>query len=277
MAKKSPAQLYEEFKTRGNDLVKQQDYKKAREFYSQCIQIDPAQSTAYLNRSLCYLKLNEPESAIEDSSYVLDKEPDNVKALYRRALANKMLSRLDQALSDLERLLVAEPKNQMALDELMKIRDEINKNQAQKQPTTTNKPNRRPPVEKFEPVKIVPTKIYDFSNITNGYEFLQAWNSIKPDDLDNYARLLENVTPSELPKYIGSKLDDNMFSALVRALERIDESKKASALVYLRSLGNVQRFSIIKMFMDKSIKDTIGRMVAVGGSDCESVKKLYDI
>lgn len=319
--KKSTSELYDEFKSKGNECVKQQDFKRALDFYTECIRLDPNQTTAYLNRSLCELKVNDPSAALADSSFVLGKEPDNVKALYRRALALKSLGRLDESVADLERLLGVEPKNQMASDELKKIRDEFSSsrrapaaaatatttkpietkieitetaaspslsssNQSEnetKPPTksstttaTTTTTTRRAPV-KFEPVKVVTTKTYDFTSITNGYEFLQAWNSIKPNDLDNYARLLEHVQPESLPKFIGSKLDDQMFTALMGALNKFDKPDKA--VLYLQSLANVQRFGIIKMFMSKDVRDTIANILnsTSSSSAAQSVRNIYEI
>lgn len=281
-------------KQQGNDCVKRQDYKRALEIYSECVNVDASQTTAYLNRALCHLKLENPSACIEDSSFVLSKEPENVKAMYRRALAYNALGRHAEAVGDLERLLVVEPKNQMARDELTRTRQEMSRleNELKEvkikevsgkvdQVKVEVKKDVKKRLDKFEPVKlVVPVKEYDFSSITNGYEFLQAWNSVRPNDVDNYARLLENVQPGELPKYIGSKLDDNMFSAIVRALEKIETKRgDGHSFVYLKSLTNVQRFGIIQMFMSKETKEMVGRMLDAAKSvdDVRSVKKLYGI
>jgi hypothetical protein len=277
--KKSTEKQYEELKSNGNELVKRQDYKSALEQYTECIKLDASQPIAYLNRSLCYLKLNDANGALSDSTFVLEKEPTNVKALYRRALAHKMRGSLIDARNDLERLLGIEAKNQMARDEIEKIRVELeeeDKKKKREQELLLQEEKRRKAanVKKFEPVKVTSTKVYDFSSISNGYEFLQAWNSISPGDYGNYAKLLENVNPADLAKFIGSKLDDQMFTALIRALREIKQNNK-TVDEYLKALSSVQRFGIIKMFMNQETKNIIVSILDQSKSD--QIKKLYDI
>ena len=260
--------------------------------------LDSTQTTAYLNRSLCYLKLNKPNLAIKDTSFVLEHDALNVKALYRRALAYKMVANVIQAQIDLENLLKIEPKNQMAQDELTKIANEKSKNSkiietkpkietiksvdVKVEPKPTMLKSKVEP--KFEPVKVKTTRTYDFSQISNGYEFLQAWNSINPKDIESYASLLENVEPASLPKFVGSKLDDQMFGALIRALskraEKVNDGGDRRKLAeYLKSIGNIQRFNIIKLFINKELKEIILGILNLeeNKSELNFVKELYGL
>ena len=114
----SKESLYEESKARGNEFVKQNDFATAIQHYSKCIEIDSVNPVAYLNRSLCYLKCNQAELALRDSSFVLENESKNVKALFRRAMAHKMKLNYEAAVEDLTTLVKLEKNNQIAIQEL---------------------------------------------------------------------------------------------------------------------------------------------------------------
>lgn len=138
---------------------------------------------------------------------------------------------------------------------------------------------RQQPVQ-FEPVKTRPPKTYDFSSIKNAYEFLQAWNSISPGDIDNYAQLIRNVKPTDLTKYIGSKLDDQMLTSLIRAIATIANSSSGldSTADYLIAVAAIQRFNIVKMFMTEKIRDTVRDMsTRMDHSEFARIKTLYSI
>ncbi len=77
---------------------------------------------AYLNRSLCYIKCNNADLALEDSNFVLKKDKTNVKALFRRAISYKMKLNYDLAIEDLKMLVSLEKNNQIAIQELEEIK-----------------------------------------------------------------------------------------------------------------------------------------------------------
>ena len=324
--------LYEEYKTKGNDSVKQNDYAKALEFYSKCIEIDSVNTVAYLNRSLCYVKMNKPDLAIQDSTFVLEKDKDNVKALFRRAMAFKIKLDYDAAINDLNKIVRLEKNNQIAIQELKDIEqskkalNEMNriKSTAQKvtevkstpapAPAQTNaqtnkkitvisesdadksKEKEEREVKKPEPTPkatsappkpvLVEPKVLKIAKVTNAYEFLQAYNSINPKDTDSYCSLITKVSPTDLPKFIGSKLDDSMLKNIIIALHKIafDEEKSKlleHALVdYLKSLTKSQRFNVIKLFMSQEQKTMLNELFGskhVGKDEASAIKNLYDI
>lgn len=212
-ADKKDNKLYEDFKSKGNECVKQDDFENALIFYNKCIEIDNSNPIAYLNRSLCYLKLNRPDSAINDCSFVLQTEKLNVKALYRRSSANRMKKMYNLVADDLKLLLSIEPNNQIAIKDLNEI---LTKNENEEKITHNSniQINSQDKIEmetlKAEPKMVKNTK--DLIKISNAYEFMQSWNSINKNDKEGYARILLNIEPSSLPKFIGSKLDDEMLS-----------------------------------------------------------------
>lgn len=300
---------YDEYKQKGNDFVKQNNYQKACEMYSKCVEIDPANPVAYLNRSLCYVKLNKPDSAISDSNFVLQKEEKNVKALYRRAMAYRQKDNLSQVVKDLTELLKIEPQNQMAVNELKQVQSLMSQikpekkergkvlieeyesiaekiepikdtKEKPKQPTvqpTTPKPvtTSKPEAAAIKHDVVKQAKTFDKSKLTNGYEFLQAWNSINPSDLDSYTNLMECVDPSNLPKFIGSKLDDGMLTRLIKSIEKV--KSRPSRVDYLRELTKTQRFNVIKLFMSSELKSSVQNIIeAEKPADAGDIRKAYD-
>lgn len=295
--KEDTSQLYEEYKTKGNDSVKQNNYEKACEFYSKCIELDANNTLAYANRSLCFIKTNKPDLAIKDASFVLEKDKTNVKALYRRALAYKLKQDYEKVVEDLKELLKIEPNNQIAKNELssvetlLKPKQEVKGNKVlikeieseeiveQKEEPKTESKKDTLSKPKEPSVASIPKKAYDFTNISNAYEFLQAWNSITPKDIDSYGSLLSNVDPAHLHKWIGSKLDDDMLTKLIKGLCNLKNKSsllKYDILEYLKSIGKTQRFDVIKLFLSEELKKLIAELV---GSSAESsaLKKLYSI
>ena len=53
---------------------------------------------------------------LEDTSKVLEHDPNNLKALYRRALANEATGNIEDALRDVEIILRMEPSNELAME-----------------------------------------------------------------------------------------------------------------------------------------------------------------
>lgn len=311
--------MYEEFKTKGNDFVKQNNFEKACEFYTKCIDLDSLNPLAYSNRSLCYIKLNQPDLAIKDANVVLDNDKTNVKALYRRALALKLKHNYDLAIQDLRKLLSLESNNQIAKSEINAIEilmkgKEVSKKidtpkpvQAQVEPESKKvlikevetgvksgekkaeskqekEPQQRLKHPTVAPVVNIPKKIHDFSSITNAYEFLQAWNSVSPKDIESYSNLLANVDPADLYKFIGSKLDDDMLSKLIKSLHLLSTNTTLASLLkdkinvtdYLKSIAKTQRFEVIKLFLSKEQKEMLKELFS-SSDESELLKKLYSV
>lgn len=66
------------------------------------------------NRANCYNQLSNFEAVIEDTSFILEREPDNLKALIRRMIAYEPLEKYEKALEDARRVLRHAPGNDVA-------------------------------------------------------------------------------------------------------------------------------------------------------------------
>jgi tetratricopeptide (TPR) repeat protein len=318
---------FDDYKSKGNEYVKLNDYQNALDLYTKCIDMDNMNSVGYLNRALCYLKLNKFKDALNDCNFVLHyDDSENIKALYRRALAFKGLGDIENALRDLSEILRIEPKNDIALRERQELRKISSEKKAKKaepvkvesktieetvkdsdNPKAINKPIETPiekqaktPAPTVEPSRKTFHKVQLPAAITNSYEFLQAWNSINPNDIETYCELIEKIEPKKLPMYIGSKLDNEMFERLVKTFHRYlydgDECdnndyqiiynrkmEKLSIFHYLSELRHTQRFDIIKLFLDNASKGMLnavfgyfeGQQTQVSETDMKSLKKVY--
>ncbi|KAH8394628.1 hypothetical protein KR222_000305, partial [Zaprionus bogoriensis] len=127
-----------DIKDQGNTYVKQADYNRAIEAYTEAIIAYPHDPVYFINRALCYLKLERYDNCVEDceAAIVLDKLC--VKAYYRRMQANESLGNNMEALKDCTTVLAIEPKNQEAKRSLQRINERLRKN------ATKNGPNFNP-------------------------------------------------------------------------------------------------------------------------------------
>jgi len=117
--------LFLSVKNKGNQSVKDCNYKDAIECYTRCIQFYPDEVVSYTNRALCYLKVKDFHQVINDCSKALQLDASNIKAFYRRATALKNLSRLVEAEDDLVSLINIDPCNKTAASELKVLRNLI--------------------------------------------------------------------------------------------------------------------------------------------------------
>lgn len=113
-----------EFKTRGNDCVKLNQYQKAIHYYTEAIRLNKIEPVYYTNRALCYLKQNKFTECIGDCTKAIDLDKKAVKAYYRRMQAIEQNNGdLNAALSDCKMVLEIEPKNADAKRSLDRIQN----------------------------------------------------------------------------------------------------------------------------------------------------------
>ncbi|RIA97345.1 peptidyl-prolyl cis-trans isomerase D [Glomus cerebriforme] len=142
----SPENLLEtaqKVKDIGNDYFKKGDYLNANKKYSKAIRYlnekttfeddDPPELErkfyslkipCYLNKAACALKLNNRQSAVDDTTTVLEMSPeylsdtDKAKALYRRGSAKVGMKDEEEAIKDLQEALKLNPKDAAIVKEM---------------------------------------------------------------------------------------------------------------------------------------------------------------
>lgn len=115
-----------EFKTRGNDCVKNGQHEKAVKYYTEAINLNKSDPVFYTNRALCYLKQSKFAECIDDCSKAIGLDGKAVKAYYRRMQAREQMpgGNLKLAWADCKMVLQLDPKNgeaQRGLDRLLKL------------------------------------------------------------------------------------------------------------------------------------------------------------
>lgn len=100
----------ERMKEEGDNFFKSAQFEKAIVSYTKCLAAISDKSSelalkVYNNRAACYKQLSNFDGTIEDSTNVLEHEPDNVKALVRRAQAYEACERYKLALQDVRQVL----------------------------------------------------------------------------------------------------------------------------------------------------------------------------
>ncbi|KAH8333231.1 hypothetical protein KR074_000448 [Drosophila pseudoananassae] len=116
-----------DIKDRGNSYVKQADYDRAIEAYTEAINVYPYDPIYYINRALCYIKQEKFVDCVEDCEAAIGLDKLCVKAYYRRMQANESLGNNMEALKDCTTVLAIEPKNLEAKTSLARINERLRK------------------------------------------------------------------------------------------------------------------------------------------------------
>ena len=87
----------EEFKIKGNEAYKEQEYDKALGYYTKAIELRQNEPTYYTNRALVYIVKEEYPSALKECLDALAIQPNHPRALTRGAKCYIILGDLDRA------------------------------------------------------------------------------------------------------------------------------------------------------------------------------------
>jgi len=112
---------FEDLKAKGNGFFKKKKFAEAKNCYDRCVELAPKEAAAYNNRTLCYLRLGDYESAVRDADIVLKMDSANTKAMFRKGQAKAALELHLQAKSLFEKVVAAEPANTAAKKALAEV------------------------------------------------------------------------------------------------------------------------------------------------------------
>ncbi|KMZ60416.1 hypothetical protein ZOSMA_5G02840 [Zostera marina] len=105
-----------EAKLRGQDAFKRNDFASAVNAYTQAIDLDPNDAIFLSNRSLCWLKMGQPEQALTDAQACQALRPNWAKACYREGAALRVLQRFDEAANAFYEGVKLDPDNKEMVD-----------------------------------------------------------------------------------------------------------------------------------------------------------------
>ncbi|KAL4378632.1 hypothetical protein GQ457_02G034250 [Hibiscus cannabinus] len=100
-----------EAKSRGDEAFKRKDFHTAVDAYTQAIDFDPTDATLLSNRSLCWIRLGQPEQALADAKACRALRPDWPKACYREGAALRLLQKYDEAANAFYEGVQLDPEN----------------------------------------------------------------------------------------------------------------------------------------------------------------------
>jgi len=92
----------EKLKNLGNDAFKNANYEKAKDLYTQAIQIDP-NPVYYSNRSAAWFELDEFDESLNDAQKSVDIDANFWKGYLRKGLALREMDRLEEAIENLQK------------------------------------------------------------------------------------------------------------------------------------------------------------------------------
>ncbi len=87
------------------------EWRDSLDVLKQRIAVSPYSSDLHLKKAAVNIELSQWDYAIDEYSFILDKEPDCIAARYYRAYANNHLRRYDLARTDYEYVLKLVPTN----------------------------------------------------------------------------------------------------------------------------------------------------------------------
>ncbi|XP_075702621.1 outer dynein arm-docking complex subunit 4 isoform X2 [Rhinoderma darwinii] len=82
-----PRSTFTTYMAEGEQLYQKGEYDKARESFSNALELQPTEKHCLVARSKCFLKLGDPELALRDAEVSLQEEKDFFRGLYQKAEA----------------------------------------------------------------------------------------------------------------------------------------------------------------------------------------------
>jgi tetratricopeptide (TPR) repeat protein len=113
--RESPQNLVEAFSNRGNAFFGKGDYRRAVQDYSQVINLDPNNATAFDNRCWTRAALGLLDEALQDCEHSLRLRPNSQSTLSTRGFVHLKSGALDAAIADYNAALATNALNPYSL------------------------------------------------------------------------------------------------------------------------------------------------------------------
>ncbi|XP_026425973.1 ankyrin-2-like isoform X1 [Papaver somniferum] len=117
--KKKKPEAYETFlhgKRKGAEAFHKKQYFLAATWYSEALEVAPADATLLSNRSACYACMRDGNEALRDATECISLRPDWPKAYYRAGVALNILKRYREAADVFFKGLTLDPANKELVD-----------------------------------------------------------------------------------------------------------------------------------------------------------------
>lgn len=100
--------------------------------------------------------------------------------------------------------------------------------------------------------------------VSNVQQFLQIWKiASQKNNYELYHKLLRNIKPNDLPRVIGSNLDEEIMSKFLETLnQKFDRNCELDLIVeYLTAMTKVNRFNLIVKMLDNKVKEDVQPLI----------------
>mmetsp|Transcript_65100 Transcript_65100/g.183243 ORF Transcript_65100/g.183243 Transcript_65100/m.183243 type:complete len:394 (-) Transcript_65100:87-1268(-) len=106
----------QENREKGNDMFRANDFMQATSQYTVALELDPTLDAVWANRSQCWLKVGNPEKALEDAVRCTEVNPLNPKGWFRKGMSLHAMERYQEAIPALLEAEKLEPNNRQVSD-----------------------------------------------------------------------------------------------------------------------------------------------------------------
>jgi len=151
-----------------------EEYDKALEEYTRCIEIDPEYVSPYNRRANLYYELEEYDKALEDYARCIEIDPKFLKAYFNRANLYQNLEEYDKALKEYARCIEIDPKDLIAYNRRAFLYEELEEYDKALE-------------EYARCIEIDPKDLIAYFNRANLYQNLEEYDKA----LEEYARCIE--------------------------------------------------------------------------------------
>lgn len=117
-------------KSQGKEYFKRKDYLGASKLYTKALELSYLDETLYSNRSLCYLKIGQPQKALLDANLCIRRKPEWAKGYYRKGAAHMSLKEYEEASEAFQDGLELDPGNDEFEKALREAWEAMSKDQA---------------------------------------------------------------------------------------------------------------------------------------------------
>mmetsp|Transcript_28117 Transcript_28117/g.54866 ORF Transcript_28117/g.54866 Transcript_28117/m.54866 type:complete len:389 (+) Transcript_28117:144-1310(+) len=101
-------------KSLGNECFKKGEHTQAAVHYTEAIIIWDKEPALFSNRAQCFLKMGQPDKALEDANKCIELDGNFVKGHFRRGIACIALGRFEEGALSMAKVLDKEPNNEEA-------------------------------------------------------------------------------------------------------------------------------------------------------------------
>eukprot|EP00927_Polykrikos_kofoidii_P077792 TRINITY_DN74698_c0_g1_i1.p1 TRINITY_DN74698_c0_g1~~TRINITY_DN74698_c0_g1_i1.p1 ORF type:complete len:431 (+),score=120.48 TRINITY_DN74698_c0_g1_i1:75-1295(+) len=119
------AEQVREWRKKGNDDFKKQDYASAVQNYSEAIKLQPKESALYVNRSIAFRQLNCWEKAVNDAQTAAELDPSNEKAHYSLGFALRRMGKIEEAMVSCKAGLELQAENKPLIELKANLDEEL--------------------------------------------------------------------------------------------------------------------------------------------------------